>query len=143
MATALEKIAVREQVIATAADDLRAQIQNLTDRLRDLDAEAADLATARKFILALGEDEPPATHPGLPDNPLYQHILTALAGADTPRRARDLCRDLDLGTEPTNIESLRYKLKRLVSTGLIDEEEPGLFAVPRSRTPDTTADQHS
>jgi hypothetical protein len=143
MATALEKIAAREQAIATAADDLHAQIQNLTDRLRDLDAEAADLATARKVILALGEDEPPATHPGLADNPLYQHILTALAGADTPRRARDLCRDLDLGTEPTNIESLRYKLKRLVSTGLVAEEAPGLFTMPRPRTPDTTADQHS
>ena len=143
MATALEKIAAREQAIATAADDLHAQIQNLTDRLRDLDAEAADLATARKVILALGEDEPPVTHPGLPDNPLYQHILTALAGAGTPRRARDLCRDLDLGTEPTNIESLRYKLKRLVSTGLVTEEAPGLFTMPRPRTADTTTDQHS
>jgi len=143
MATTLEKIAAREQVIATTADDLRAQIQNLTDRLRDLDAEAADLATARKVILVLGEDEPPATHPGLPDNPLYQHILTALVGAGTPRRARDLCRDLDLGTEPTNIESLRYKLKRLVSTGLVAEEAPGLFTMPRPRTADATADQHS
>lgn len=48
MTTTLEKIAAREQTIATTADDVRAQIQNLTDRLRDLDAEAADLATARR-----------------------------------------------------------------------------------------------
>lgn len=141
MATTLEKIAVREQAIAATADDLRAQIQHLTDRLRDLDTEAADLATARKVILALGQDEPPATHPGLPDNPVYQHILTALAGADTPRRARDLCRDLDLGTESTNIENMRSKLKRLVSTGLVAEETPGLFTVPRPRAAHTTTDQ--
>jgi hypothetical protein len=61
MATALEKIAAREQAITAAADDLRMQIQTLTDQLRDLDTEAADLATARKVILALGEDDPPPT----------------------------------------------------------------------------------
>jgi hypothetical protein len=117
MATALEKIAAREQAITAAADDLRMQIQTLTDQLRDLDTEAADLATARKVILALGEDDPPpATHPGLPDNPVYQHILTVLTDADTPQRARDLCRALDLGTDASRIEGMRFKLKRLVTT---------------------------
>lgn len=51
MTTTLEKIAAREQAIAATGDDLRAQIRNLTDRLSDLEAEAADLATARKVIL--------------------------------------------------------------------------------------------
>lgn len=143
MTTTLEKIAAREQAIAAGADDLRAQIRNLTDRLRDLEAEAADLATARKVILALGEDEPtPATHPTLPDNPVYQHILTALTGAATPRRARELCRDLDLGTGTSTIEGMRSKLKRLVATGLVTEDAPGLFTVPRPRTTNDAPGQH-
>lgn len=70
MATALEMIAAREQQIAAAADGLNEQIRTLSDQLRDLEAEAGDLAVARKVILALGEDEPtPTTRPGLPDNP--------------------------------------------------------------------------
>jgi hypothetical protein len=141
MATALEKIAAREQVIAAASDALHAQIQALADQLRDLDAEAADLAVARKVVLALGEDDPPpVTHPGLPDNPVYQPILTALADADAPQRARDLCRALDLGTDASRIEGMRSKLKRLVTTGLVAEDTPGLFTVPRPRAAEADAD---
>jgi hypothetical protein len=134
MTTALEKIAARERQIAESADALRTQIATLADRLRDLDAEAGDLAVARKVILALGQDDqPPAALPG---NPVYQHILTVLADAKTPMRARDLCRALDLGTEPSKVEGMRSKLKRLVTTGLIAEDEPGLFTLPRPRTGD-------
>lgn len=127
--TTLEKIAARERQITEAADALRAQIHTLTDQLRDLDAEANDLAVARKVILALGQDDPPPA--ALPDNPVYQHILTVLADAKTPLRARDLCRALDLGTEPNRVETMRAKLKRLVTTGLVTEDQPGLFTVPR------------
>lgn len=134
MTTTLEKIAARERQIAESADALRTQIATLADRLRDLDAEAGDLIVARKVILALGQDDqPPAA---VPDNPVYQHILTALAGAKTPMRARDLCRALDLGTEPSKVEGMRSKLKRLVTTGLIIEDEPGLFTLPRPRAGD-------
>lgn len=129
MTTALEKIAARERQIAESADALRAQIDALADQLRDLNAEASDLAVARKVILALGQDDPPPA--ALPDNPVYQHILTVLTDAKTPLRARDLCRALDLGTEPSNVEGMRSKLKRLVTTGLVAEDEPGLFTVPR------------
>ena len=144
MATTLEKIAAREQAITAAADNLHAQIQTLTDQLRDLDAEAADLATARKVVLALGEDDPlPETHPGLPDNPVYQHILTVLTDATTPLRCKDLCHALDLGTGASQIEGMRSKLKRLVTTGLVAEDAPGLFTVPRPRTAETGADLHA
>ena len=74
----------------------------------------------------------PARHHGptnLPDNPVYQHILTALTAADQPARAKDLCQALDTGLEPKHIEGMRSKLKRLVSLGLITETEPGLFAL--------------
>jgi hypothetical protein len=134
MTTTLEKIATREQQIAETADALRTQIDTLAEHLRDLDAEASDLAVARKVILALGEDHQPSA--ALPDNPVYQHILTVLADAKTPLRARDLCRALDLGTEPSKVEGMRSKLKRLVTTGLIVEDEPGLFTLPRPRTGD-------
>lgn len=43
---------------------------------------------------------------------------------------------MDTGTEPSRIETMRAKLKRLVATGLVTEHEPGLFAIPRPRTGD-------
>jgi hypothetical protein len=130
--TALERIADREQQVTAACGQIRTQISELTARLADLDAELADLATARKVVLALGEDEPtPLARPGLPDNPAYQHILTVLTAAQSPLRCKDLCHALDTGTEPNRIETMRAKLKRLVATGLVVEETPGLFAIPR------------
>ena len=137
MATTLEKIADREKAVTETLEQLQVQVAALTGQLRELDAELHDLAVARKVILTLGEDEPaPATHPGLPDNPVYQHVLTVLTEAQAPLRAKDLCRALDTGTGPNHIETMRAKLKRLVTTGLVTEGEPGLFAVPRPRTGD-------
>jgi hypothetical protein len=45
-------------------------------------------------------------------------------------RARDLCQVLDLPILPKNTESIRCKLKRLVSRGILIEPEPGLFTCP-------------
>lgn len=133
--TSLERITDREQQATAAREQIRTQISELTARLDDLDAELADLAVARKVLLALGEDEqPPTTHPALPDNPAYQHILTVLTDADGPLRCKDLCHALDTGTEPKHIEGMRSKLKRLLATGLVVEEAPGLFAIPPPRT---------
>jgi hypothetical protein len=127
--TALEKIADREQAVSTTVDQVRAQIDTLAGALRELEAELTDLSVARKVLLALGDDEP--AHPRLPDNPVYQHILTALRDDTAPMRAKDLCHALDLGLEPSRIEGMRSKLKRLVATGLVTENEPGLFTLPR------------
>ena len=133
--TTLEKITDREQQLTDAATGIRTQIEQLTARLGELDAERAELAVARKVILALDPDDPPpATHPGLPDNPAYQHILAVLTEAETPLRCKDLCHALDTGTEPARIEAMRAKLKRLVATGLVTENRPGQFAIPRPRT---------
>lgn len=129
--TALEKIADREQAVGATADQVRAQIENLAERLRELEAELADLSVARTVVLALGDDEP--AHPRLPDNPVYQHILTALRESTAPMRAKDLCHVLDLGLEASRIEGMRSKLKRLVTTGLVTENEPGLFTLPSPR----------
>ena len=37
---------------------------------------------------------------------------------------------------------MRSKLKRLVATGLVTEDTPGLFAVPRPHIADEAPDQH-
>lgn len=133
--TLLEKITDREHTLTAAAEQVRTQIAELTTHLADIDTELADLATTRRTILALGEDEPPpTTRPGLPDNPVYQHILTILTEADQPLRCKDLCHALDTGTEPARIEGMRSKMKRLVTTGLVTEDTPGLFTIPRPRT---------
>ena len=132
--TALEKIADREHAVTTTAEQVSAQIHTLAERLRELEAELADLQVARKVILELGDDEPAG--PQLPGNPVYQHILTALNDDTAPLRAKDLCRALDLGFEPSKIEGMRSKLKRLVATGLVTENEPGLFTLPRPHSGD-------
>ncbi|WP_194891439.1 hypothetical protein [Catenulispora pinisilvae] len=137
--TTLEKIADRQQALSAQADQVRAQIQQLADRLRDLDAELSDLHVARKVILELGPDEP--APPGLPDHPDYQHILTVLTGTKTPQRAKDLCHALDMELTPNRIEGVRAKVKRLVKNGLVVENEPGLFTLAHPPTAEPAADQ--
>ena len=94
-------------------------------------AELADLAVTRKVLLSLQDETERDGSAHLPDNPVYQHILTVLADADRPGPcAPRTCQTLDLGLEPNKIENMRSKLKRLVARGLIVEAEPGLFALP-------------
>ncbi|WP_055489042.1 hypothetical protein [Streptomyces sp. TP-A0356] len=59
----------------------------------------------------------------------YQHILSTLADAETPRRARDPCQALDLGGQAKHIEGMRAKLKRVIGLRLVTETEPGLFTL--------------
>lgn len=129
----LDRIDARERELATTTEQLRAQIDELTARLRELDQEMENLAVTRKTLLALSPTtpEPADPPPALPDHPAYQQILTVFADAAGPMRARDLCEHLDLAIMPKNIESTRHKLKRLVSLGVLVEPEPGLFAQHR------------
>lgn len=131
VASLLDKLADREQAVRTHADYLRVQLVLFTAQVSELETELADLATTRKILLTLEIDEHDPQPQSLPDNPVYQHILTALTDADRPVRAKDLCQALDLGTEPKNIEGMRSKLKRLAARGLITEAEPGRFALHR------------
>ncbi|HEX6519976.1 MAG TPA: hypothetical protein VF070_08170 [Streptosporangiaceae bacterium] len=135
----LDRIDAREQALAREAADVQARIDELTARLRDLSQAISDLQVTRKTLLALAsqDDDQPAAEPAepvpvLPDHPAYQQILTAFADLRRPLRARDLCLALDLPIVPKNTESLRSKLKRLVSRGILTETEPGLFALPRA-----------
>ncbi|MER5410499.1 hypothetical protein [Streptomyces sp. NPDC002769] len=95
-------------------------------------------AAGRKPLLTLPLPSPATApdRPDIPDHPVYQQILTALADAGRPIRARDLRQALDLPILPKNTEGIRSKLKRLVSRGILiepePEPEPGLFARPNA-----------
>jgi len=134
----LDKIDAREQALALEAEQARAQIEELTARLRDLSEAISDLQVTRKTLISLaGHDdgqpaaEPADSTPPLPDHPAYQQILTAFADLRRPLRARDLCVALDLPIAAKHTENIRSKLKRLVSHGILTETEPGLFTQPR------------
>jgi hypothetical protein len=133
----LDRIDAREQALAREAGQAQAQIEELTARLRELNEAISDLQVTRKTLISLaGQDDEPVTEPvgpspALPDHPAYQQILTAFADLRRPLRARDLCLALDLPIVPRNTESIRSKLKRLASRGILVETEPGLFTQPR------------
>lgn len=128
----LEHIETREHELADQAGQLRARIEELTRQLGELDAESENLRITRKTLLTLTLPSPDTgpDRPDIPDHPAYQQILTALADAGRPMRARDLCQALDLPILPKNTEGIRCKLKRLVSRGILREPEPGLFDRP-------------
>jgi hypothetical protein len=134
----LDRIDAREQALAREAGDLQARIDELTARLREVNQEISDLQVTRKTLISLAGDddgqpaaEPAEPAPAPPEHPAYQQILTAFADLQRPLRARDLCLALDLPIVPKNTESIRSKLKRLVSRGILIETEPGLFTQPR------------
>jgi hypothetical protein len=83
----LEHIETRERELADQSGQFRARIEELTRQLSELDAESENLRITRKTLLTLPLPSP-ATGP---DHPAYQQILTALADAGRPMRARDLC----------------------------------------------------
>ena len=133
--------------MTAACEQIRAHIRELTARLDDLDAELADLATARKVLLALGEDEPtPATHPALPDNPAYQHILTVLTAAETPCATRTCA---TLWTLAPNRNASRpcapprapgcHRPRRRTSPGLVRDPAPESRQLTHNQRPHPSA----
>jgi DNA repair exonuclease SbcCD ATPase subunit len=130
----VDKIDAREEALAREAEQTRAQIEELTARLRELDEAIDHLRITRKTLHSLADTDdakPPTRLPALPDHPAYQQIMTAFADAGRPLRARDLCQALDLPIVSKNTENIRSKLKRLVTRGILIETEPGLFTQPR------------
>jgi predicted ATPase len=127
--SALEKIAAREQILQATADQLTATIAELTVQLEEATAELGELATARRVLLRIGEDEP--RPPNLPDNPIYQEILALFTDTAGPIQARAVCERLGLSTEKNSVEGMRSKLNRLVSRGLLLGDDAGRFELAR------------
>ncbi|MFD5777049.1 hypothetical protein [Streptomyces fungicidicus] len=57
--------------------------------------------------------------------------MAVFAAADTPLRARAVCKAMDLEIAPNNINNTRLKLKRLTERRILVETEQGLFTQPR------------
>ncbi|WP_405974727.1 hypothetical protein OG496_43115 [Streptomyces sp. NBC_00988] len=132
VAAILDHIETRERELGEQEGQLRDRIEEITRQLGEIEVESENLRITRKTLLTLPlpspADEP--DRPDIPGHPAYQQILTALADAGRPMRARDLCQALDLPILPKNTEGIRAKLKRLVSRGILTEPETGLFARP-------------
>lgn len=135
----LEAIAARETAVGVAADQLREQINTLSQQLTATETELADLATTRTTLLRLTGHPDNAQHTGTrPGNPDYQQIL-AVFGTGHRLRAKDICRALGIGTTANHTETLRAKLKRLVNRGVLTEDQPGLFALAPTTADPTDA----
>lgn len=124
----LDLVTARETAAGVAADQLREQIGALSEQLTALETELADLSTTRTTLLRLAghPDQQPETASG---NPSYQQILAVFTTAEQALRAKDICRALGVGVTANHTESLRAKLKRLVTRGVLTENTPGLFAL--------------
>ncbi|HEV2633803.1 MAG TPA: hypothetical protein VGX23_01580 [Actinocrinis sp.] len=132
----LDGIELRERQLAEEVGELAA-------RLREVEAEREALQITAKTVRAMAADldleQPPA--PVLPDGAADQQIMAVFDEERRPLRARDLCLTLDLPVLPKHVEGTRAKLKRLVSLGLLDETEPGLFTQPRPQARTALVDQ--
>ncbi|WP_256215727.1 hypothetical protein [Streptomyces sp. Ag109_O5-10] len=87
----LEHIETRDRELADQAGHFQVRIEELTRQLGELDAESENLRITRKTLLTLPLPSPATgpDRPEIPDHPAYQQILTALADAGRPMRARE------------------------------------------------------
>jgi hypothetical protein len=124
----LEKIEARQAAARDEADRLREEIAHLTDRLAATERVLDRLQITRETVLEIAGDDD-RTSDLLPS--AYRQILSLFENTDEGLHAKDVCRALGLGTEPRHTEGTRAKLKRLVSRGVLDEPQPGLFTMPQ------------
>ncbi len=136
MPSILDLITDRETVVTATVAALRDQITALTGQLTDLEAELTELTITRKTLLRLTDqaDASATTDPIVASGP-YQKILTVFATATAGVRAKDVCLALGTGTAANDIESMRAKLKRLVTRQVLVETEPGLFTLAPTPSP--------
>lgn len=143
IAPVIARLDTHEKLLADQATALQRQVEELTARLGEITRKREDLRVTRKTLIELDTDVPvpphtPTPHSPLPDNPAYGEILDALHAAARPLRAREVCEALDLGAEPTTINGMRHKLKRMVNRGVLAEAQVGMFTLARHATPGET-----
>ncbi|WP_329142620.1 hypothetical protein OIU91_03385 [Streptomyces sp. NBC_01456] len=122
----LDALGIQEDAARALADDLRGQITELHNRLREAETRLEHLTITRQTVTSL-TDRLPAGPPDLPEHPDYSRILSVFNDATGPLRARDICEALDHEPLPKNIEGTRAKLKRLVKLDILTEADTGSF----------------
>lgn len=122
----LDALGIQEDAARALADDLRGQITELHNRLREAETRLEHLTITRQTVTSL-TDRLPAGPPDLPEHPDYPRILNVFNDATGPLRARDICEALDHEPLPKNIEGTRAKLKRLVKLDILTEADTGSF----------------
>jgi hypothetical protein len=140
----LEHLTEREQHARAEVDRLRAAITALTAQMDHAGHLADRLQLTRQTLQEITEQEEQEQDPTGPASdtssdpvplpPAYQDILAVLTRTDTGLRAKDLCHALHLDDQPSNVETMRAKLKRLVGRDLLTEPEPGLFILNRPKS---------
>ncbi|KUF15190.1 hypothetical protein [Streptomyces silvensis] len=134
---------------------LRIARETVADVMAEMSADAADVPEAEPETSAAGDgDEAASPYAGaqrrvvgvltvpkwqprmgvdvLPR--VYRDIMEVIADAPGPVRAKQIVPRIGLPVEVGKIETTRVKLKRLVTRGWLDEDDPGLFTVARART---------
>src|SRR5262249_24184247 len=103
---------------------LRAQIASLSARLNAEEETLSRLGITRQTVLSvLGDDDAgvatPTAVPGeaVPVSAAERRVLDVFAAAGGPLRARQVCQELQEGSEPRQVERTRHRLKRLVGQG--------------------------
>lgn len=123
----LDALDLQEDAARALADDLRAQIDGLQTRLREVETHLEHLTITRKTVTGLA-DRLPLSPPELPEHPDYPRILAAFNHATGPLRPKDVCETLGHEPLPKNVEGTRAKLKRLVKLRILTEADTGNFA---------------
>ncbi|MEU5000424.1 hypothetical protein [Streptomyces sp. NPDC021622] len=124
----LDALEVQQDAAQALADDLRAQIAELHNRLQEAETHLEHLAITRKTVTNLADRIPDRTSsPDLPEHPDYPRIVAVFNEATGPLRARDVCEALDHEPLPKDIERTRAKLKRLVRLDILTEADTGSF----------------
>ncbi|NJP98476.1 hypothetical protein HCN51_55195 [Nonomuraea sp. FMUSA5-5] len=127
----LERLAERQAAAQAEADDLLAQIDELTQRLSTAEQLLSRLRVTRETILEMTGDSGETTT-GTPTlSPVSRQILAVMEQAPDGLRVKNLCRLLNTEADHPHTEGLRANLKRMVARGVLTEPQPGLFTLPR------------
>lgn len=143
-----ERVAQAETAALRQAEDLRAQLAAVEERLQRLaitretltefsDAHPDDTgmteddgAVVQEELSDVAHLAPEAELPQLP--PLHgfrQQVVALLATADEPMRAREIVQAIGKPDTRSQVEGMRSRLQRLVSDGWLCREADGLYAI--------------
>lgn len=159
---ALTLLGEREEAARRRVEDLRAELAALNARFEAAETEVSHLEITRKTVDAVlaeyqarepafdqaaaprpDPDDPPQPSPPVVNTASGEvpagddwPVLAAVASANGPLRAKEICEQVEDVVDHRHIETLRMRLKRMVRSGWLVEPSRGLFALADGvRTP--------